>query len=98
MIKEEYTHVDNKLIVRKAENNRTFIDRFENLKKRIDNIRFLNEDWWEKKLAFARPFQSFASVREANAYSTHLQNAHADPLTKICKRVQFFQHSFKYLD
>jgi hypothetical protein len=58
-----------------------------NLKKWIDYIVSLIEGWCKKKLVFARPLLPFGSVMEANAHSTHLQIAQADPQTEICKRV-----------
>lgn len=59
------------------------------LKKRIENIVSLIEGWIMKKTVFADPLLPFGPVREANAHGTHLQIAHADPQTKICKRVVF---------
>jgi hypothetical protein len=60
------------------------------LKKRIENIVSLIEDWCKKKLVFASPLLPFWTVREAHAHCTHLQIPQANPQTEICKRVQFF--------
>jgi len=60
------------------------------LKKRIENISSLIEGWCKKKIVFARPLLPSGTVGEAYAHCTHLQIAHADPQTKICKRGQFF--------
>jgi hypothetical protein len=60
-----------------------------NLKKSRENINALIEGWCKKKLVFALPLLPFGTVREANAHCTHLQIAHANPQSKICKRVQF---------
>ena len=59
-----------------------------NLKKQTKNIDSLTEDWCKKKLVFAHPLLPFGTVNEAHTHCTHLQIAQADPLTKICKRVQ----------
>ena len=46
----------------------------------------------EKRFSFiAYSLLHYGTVRKANAHCTHLQNAHVDPQSKICKSLQFYQ-------
>jgi len=67
------------------------------LNKWIKNIDSLIEGWCKKKIVFAHPLLPFGTVGEAHAHCTHLQIAQADPLTEICKRVQFPHRLKTYL-
>ena len=78
------------VVCKAKKDNRTHINRFEKLKKRIEKIHSLIKGWCKKKLVFASPLLPFGTVGEANTHCTHLQIALADTQTKICKRVQFF--------
>ena len=57
------------------------------LKREIEHIIKKLTDW--KNFVFADPLLPFGTIREANVQCTHLQIAPTDPLTEICKRVQF---------
>ena len=46
------------------------------------------EGWCKKKIVFANALLSFGAMGKAHAHCTHLQIAHTNPQTKICKRVQ----------
>jgi len=59
------------------------------LKKRIDKILALIENYCKQKLVFADPLLPFGTIGEARTHCTHLQIAQANPQTEICKRVQF---------
>ncbi len=56
-------------------------------KQEIKHIIEKLTDW--KDFVFADPLLPFGTIWEAYAHCTHLQIAHADTQTKICKRVQF---------
>jgi len=49
------------------------------MKKRIENISSVIEDFCKKKIVFILPLLPFGRVRVANARCTHLQIAQADP-------------------
>ena len=50
-----------------------------------------------KDFVFPHPLLPYGAIWEAHAHCTHLQIAHADPQTEICKRVQFLPYRMALL-